>query len=70
MFYFKGRGDVRDGCGFFWIYVLLKLLADLQYSLGVIYLYLDAFLECIGEAIQGIGQFLDVFEGVLRVELG
>lgn len=29
MFYFKRRRDIRDGCGFFWIYVLLKLLADL-----------------------------------------
>lgn len=29
MFYFKRRRYVRDGCRFFWIYVLLKLLADL-----------------------------------------
>lgn len=69
MFYFKGGGDVRDGSGLFWIYVLLELLADLKYGFRVIYLYLDAFLKCVGEVIQGVGQFLDVPEGVLRMKL-
>lgn len=69
MFDLKSRGDVRDGGWFFRIDVLLKFLADLEYGLGVIYLYLYSFLECVGEAIQGVGQFLHMLEGVLRVQL-
>lgn len=69
MFDLKSRGDIRYGCWFFRIDVLLKFFADLEYGLGVVDLNLYSFLECVGEAIQGVGQFLHMLEGVLRVQL-